>query len=131
MNKIAKLILLVFALSTMAYAQGVCSVVAVANPTSGTTVVLTGRSPTFYLCQIQIQIVQGASPANYSVVYGPGASCSPRAGSITPVWAGTASATDYYWFKPDAPVAIPDGNNICLVLSATPTSAGISLNYRN
>ena len=139
MNKIGKLILLACALSFMANAQpgppGIslssCAQTAVANPTTGTTVVLASSASGFHVCQVQIQVVQGASPANYSVVYGQGSTCSaPRVGALTPVWAGHASQTDYYWYRPAAEQFIPKDSNICLVLSATPTAAAISLNYR-
>lgn len=83
------------------------------------------------ICGYTINVVQGATPVNFSLVYGTGASCT-SASQITLVYTGVANSTQVYsqFFGDSIAVSVASTYNTCINLSgSTATSLSVQVQY--
>jgi hypothetical protein len=135
----AKIFLLILALlglgTTKSYAVNPCpNSVIQTIVVSGSTLLVSGpntNNTAIHICMIQIQMNQGSIASNFQLVSGTGATCSTNTISVTPLYTGVATASQFYNFSPPTGVMLdlPVNTSLCLNLSTAPTSAIVQILY--
>jgi hypothetical protein len=98
---------------------------------SGATQIIPVQTGLIRICQIIVQVVQTATPANFGVVSGSGTNCATNQGAVSAMWTGVASAIQGYTKNvPYGSVLfVANNNGVCLNLSAAVTGAQIEILY--
>jgi hypothetical protein len=118
-------------LSAQTYGTPVCTQSKIVTATSsGVTAIIPQTGRVIRICSVVFNVVQSASPANFSLIYGAGNSC-PSPTQLTPVYTGVASQTQAYSQSVDQSIAwtAPPGSGVCLSLSANVTSLCMIIFY--
>lgn len=114
--------------------QSDCPATALLNGVTATGDLITVAGPPRIarICSVTVQIQQTTPAANFGLVYGTGTACGTNQGNLTPQWTGVAGAQQSFTLNvpSNASMMAPAGNNVCLKLSATPTSANVHALYR-
>ena len=98
---------------------------------TSTTQLIAVNQRNIRVCKIVMNVVQGVSPVNFSLIAGTGPTCAGGTSQVTMVFTGVASSTQTYDYSVDSSVGWYAGSNVgvCLSLSGTPTGAAAQIHY--
>lgn len=84
-----------------------------------------------HVCDVYFDLVQGATPANFGLVYGTGSNCGTGQANLTAQWIGVASSFQGFVQEPgpSAALFVPNNNAVCFDLTAAPTGAAVQVLY--
>lgn len=116
------------------YGQSACNANAIATGTSsGIIVASTGANKYIRICAIYIQVVQpSSSPGDFGLTQGTGSVCGTNETNLSPQWAGVASSIQEVTIDipTNAELNSTAGKDVCVKLSASPTSIKVWIFYR-
>jgi hypothetical protein len=85
----------------------------------------------FRVCKAIMQVTQGATPYNFSLISGTGSVCATNTVQMTQIYIGVVSSTQIYSTSVDATMVWTTalGANLCLSLTGAPIGANIQIWY--
>jgi hypothetical protein len=84
-----------------------------------------------HICSYALQISQTSTAVTFGLVSGTGSVCATGQALVTPKYLGATSAVQLVAesFSAGSALNVPAGQNVCLVLSGTPTGAVVRITW--
>jgi hypothetical protein len=130
--KLLSIALALLGCSAIASAQApVCPLNTIVSGTAS-AVVIPINAKTIRICKVVFNVVQSATPINFSLISGTGSVCGTGTAQVTQIYTGVASSTQAYDQSVDGTVAWiagAAGSAVCVSLSGAPTGASVQVFY--